>query len=110
MTGDSTRILKPTSGLRTVFFRPRPRRPGSKWPASDFSVLDLDRLARSGSQSQGPPVHGVDVDADGGWCHSSLFFRLGFGGLVKVLLLPLPPVTGDLSAPSHVRNCAARIG
>lgn len=33
-----------------------------------------------------------DVDADGGWCDSSLF-RFGFGGLVKVLLLPLPPVT-----------------
>jgi hypothetical protein len=46
------------------------------------------------------------VDADGGWCRrcdSSLpfFFWRGSGGLVKVLLLPLP--TGDLSARSQSR-------
>jgi hypothetical protein len=50
------------------FVRPRPRRPGSKWPASDLSVLDLDRLARSGSQSQGPPVHGVESCGCGRAC------------------------------------------
>jgi len=35
-----------------------------------------------------------------------LFFRLGYGGLVKVLLLPLPPVTGDLSDCSQSLTCA----
>ena len=34
---------------------------------------------------------------------SSLCFRFGFGGVAKLLLLPLPPVTGDLSDCSQSR-------
>jgi hypothetical protein len=86
---------------------------GGKWPASDLSVLDLDRLgslARSQPQGTSTSMDGVvrmrtwtltEDGAAGAIRLFRFFFFFGSGGLVKVLLLPLP--TGDLSARSQSR-------
>jgi hypothetical protein len=98
---DGAPAFRSAGGTWPLVPAPRPGSLQCKWPASDLSVLELDRLAPGPSPR---PVHG-------GWCDSSLpFFGFRLGGLVKVLiLLPLPPVC-DLSARSHVRKLCVRHG
>lgn len=108
------KLVAPCPASRRGTERPPPGRQvglGGKWPASDLSVLDLDRLGSlARSQPQGTSMDGVvrmrtwtltEDGAAGAIRLFRFFFWRGSGGLVKVLLLPLP--TGDLSARSQSR-------
>lgn len=115
------KLVAPCPASRRGTERPPPGRQvglGGKWPASDLSVLDLDRLGSlARSQPQGTSMDGVvrmrtwTLTEDGA-AGAIRLFRFFFGGVPVVsskFCCFHYRLATCLLARSHVRNCAARI-